>query len=146
MDDTASDRIKKLKKQIFAISDTLEFELKLEKLYDKKYANDFESLVKTSFLDELIDILKTGDMWKFNPTCLLLFIKDNKFEFNRSALEADVLKNGEIMSQEIDVKSNLYSLTYEISLLLSNARQIDEQYINNSESVWVQTSLGEIEI
>jgi len=146
MKEDIHDRVKKIKNGLFGAIDVLEFCFIFEKMMDKKFEEDLEGLVKTEFLDDLVSTLKTGDMWKFNPTNIILFVKNNKFEYNRAALEESVLEIGLIDHQEIDRNSNLYTLSYPLELLIVNASQIESKLIIKSEYAEIRTMSGKVEI
>ena len=81
------DRAQKIKNNMFSVTDILEIDVTYEELHDIKYSNNFNDLVKkTKFLDKLESVIMTGVMWRFNPTCIVLFVRDNVFEYNRESL------------------------------------------------------------
>ena len=140
-------RAQKIKNNMFSVTDILEIDVIYNELLDKKYSNNFNDLVKkTNFLDKLESIIMTGSMWKFNPTCIILFVKDNVFDYNRSSLENDVLENAEIFEQEIDVNKNLYTLIYTVRFLMCNAKQLDSKIIDEPDYATVESTVGDITI
>lgn len=146
MKEDIHDRVKKIKNGLFGPFDVLEFDFIFEKMMDKKFEEDLEGLVKTDFLEDLVSTLKTGEMWKFNPTNIILFVKNNRFEYNRTVLEESVLEIGSIDHQEIDRNSNLYTLSYPLELLIVNASQIESELIIKSEYAEIRTMSGKVEI
>jgi len=146
MKEETHERIKRIKGNTFLPMDVLEIDIIYEELLDIKYDNNFNDLVKTSFLDKLETTLLTGDLWKFNPTCIALFVKDGAFRYNRLMLEKDVLENGEIISQEVDIKNNLYTLIYPTKFLLCNVLKLDNELLLKPDYAVVNSAIGEIEI
>lgn len=141
-----SDRVKKIKSGAFVKTDVVEIGARFEKLASKKYENDYTSLIRDEFLDEIEKTIKTGFMWKFNPTCLKLFIDSNTFEYNRNKLEEWIIENSTIRHQEVDRNSHLYSLYCEVEILLINSRELNEELLDNADFVSIQSLTGDIEI
>ena len=139
-------KLNKLKNNIFSITDVVEIHIKYEKLESVKYSEEisWKDLIASNFLDDLETIILAGPLWKFNPTCLYLFIKDDVFSYDRKALEKSVLTEGHIEEQEVDRNLNLYTLVYPVEVLLLNVYDIDEKYIENSEYIAVNTLVGKI--
>jgi hypothetical protein len=142
----SSDRIKKLKGHIFSYTDVVEIDFMFQHLADKKFENDFVELVSSNFLDELELVLKTGPMWKFNPTCLKNFIKDNTFKYDRKILEKSVLDKGRITFQEVDRNLSLFSLCYTIEMLIINIQDVSDELITKSDFAIVRSLGVEVEI
>ena len=151
MHEESPDRLEKLTSGIFRKIDIVEIDLSYEQLHDKKIKDDFVTLLDdTNFLDELEVTLKRGPLWKFNPTCLSLFIIDNEaqreFRYDRERLKQSVLEKGRFSCVEIDRNMNLYRLLYTIRVLLINANEIDSKLISKSKYVCVDTLTGKVMI
>jgi hypothetical protein len=146
MKDHNSDRLKKLRSNIFSHTDIVEMDFMYQKLCDKKFANDYSGLLASNFLNELESTIKSGPMWKFNPTCLNLFIKENSFQYDRVILEKNILENGHITCQEIDKNLNLYTLCFTIEILAINTNDISDELISKCEFVAVKSMGGTIVI
>tara|TARA_B100000131_G_scaffold294535_1_gene310725 strand:+ start:4209 stop:4658 length:450 start_codon:yes stop_codon:yes gene_type:complete len=128
--------------------DPVEFEYRHEKLCSKKYEDlgEYEELLASDFLDHLVDTLTSGDMWKFNPTCIKVFVENSKFEFDRKKLEEFVLEHGDITVKDIDRNVSLYSVSCRIEMLAINILGLDPKILNDSEYVCVQTLTGNIKL
>ena len=146
MSKVSSPRLKKLNSNTFSQQCVVKIEICYEKLCDKSYEQDFPGLLTTDFLDELEAALKAGPSWKFNSTCLDLFITENTFKYDKSILARDVLEHGKITHQEIDVNKSLFKLNYSIRVLLMNAAKIDTDLILKSPMIRVKTLIGIIHI
>ena len=146
MSTSKPDRLARIKGDTFHGSDIVSIRIHYDKLCDKKFENSTLKLLNSNFLDDLERVLKTGELWKFNPTCLELFVNDKKFLYDRKALVFNVFCYGKITHQDIDRNSSLYSLDYSIRVLMVNARQIDEDIILNSPRIKVRTLMGMITI
>ena len=145
MHEQTPDRLKKLRSGVFRKIDVVEIDLVHEGLYDKKFKKKFPELLSTTdIIDELEKALQSGPLWKFNPTCLSLFIIDNQFQYDKKHLENEVLCNGAINCKEIDRNVSLYQLRYTIRVLLINALEINDELISKSGYVCVDTLSGKM--
>jgi len=139
-------RLNKLKNNVFSITDVVEIHLKYEKLESVSYSEgtNWKQLIASNFLDELETVIQSGPLWKFNPTCLNLFIKENVFSYDRKELEKSVHEEGRIRETEVDRNLSVYTLIYPIEVLLINVYDLDEKYIENSEHIVVNSLMGKI--
>ena len=146
MSDKSYTRIEKMKSGVFSHNDIVSIDINLEKSGSKSYCENIKDLVENVFLEDVENILKKGMMWKFNPSCLQLFVSNSSFEYNKNKLLEDIVENCSWSHTELDRNSNVYLLQYDIELLLINALQIDKSIIENANDITIQNLVGEIEI
>jgi hypothetical protein len=146
MIDKSHTRIEKMKSGVFSHNDIVKIGVSFEDSGAKDYCENITDLIENIFLKEIEDLLKTGVMWKFNPSCLKLFISNNSFEYNKDALVKDICENCEWDYTELDKNTHFFSLSYDIELLLINAVQINESIIEDASYITIQNLVGEIEI
>jgi len=98
------------------------------------------------FLEEVSKVLQTGIMWKFNPTCLELFVKDAEFNYNKKNLSNYLKENGDITYEEVDRNNHLYTFSCNLRFLLINLIQVDSSIVNKSEMILITTPMGEVSL
>ena len=122
--------------------------LRAIKLAEKKFKNlgNMDELIETHFLEDFEKVIKTGDMWKFNPSCIELFVEKNKFQYDREKLLEHILDLSDWSVDEIDINKNYYNITCEFDILLINLIELDPEVVEKSNKITVRTVAGSIEL
>ena len=141
-------RMKLLRSGVFATTDIVEIEVSFSKLAEKKFKNTehIDELIETQFLEDFEKVIKTGDMWKFNPTCIELFVEKNKFQYDREKLLEHIIDLSDFSVDEIDINKNYYKITCEFDILLINLIAVDPELVEKSNKITVRTVAGSIEL
>ena len=138
-------RLQKLRSGIFQKTDIVEMDFKFERLYDKGLDNDKDEILnKTGLFVNFETLLKAGPLWKFNPTCLSLFIHNKKFKYDSALLIEDIKKRGVFTCKEVDKNLDLYEVRYSVRLLQINTHFIKDDVISATEYVCIETVTGKI--
>jgi len=146
MSDKPQTRMEKIKSGVFSHNDVVSISANFEKAGSNAYRENISDLVEYVCLEEIENIVKTGMMWKFNPTCLKLFVNDSLFVYNKAALLKDISENCSWDSIELDRNTHVFSCQYDIEMLLINVLQINESIVENADYITIQNLVGEIEI
>jgi len=146
MSDKPHTRIEKMKSGVFSHNDIVTMGISFEKSANKIYCENIVDLVENVFLEEIEAILKMGIMWKFNPTCLKLFVSNSSFEYDRGILIKDISESCNWNHTDLDRNMNVFMLQYDVSMLLINVLQIDKSIVENADYITIQNLVGEIEI
>lgn len=141
-------RLKVLKSGAFATTDIVEIEVSFSKLAENKFkhSTSWDELTETQFLEDFENVIKKGAMWKFNPTCIELFVENNKFEYDREKLLDHIMNLSNLSIEEIDVSKSYFKMTCEFEILLINLLELDPAVIELAEKVTVRTVAGSIEL
>ena len=138
-------RLQKLRSDIFQKTDIIELDVKFEKVLDKEFGTDKDRILNDAGLFVYFEtLLKAGPLWKFNPTCLSLFIRDNQFKYNETLLIESIKERGIFTCVEIDKNLNLHNISYTMRLLKLNTHFLQDDVILNAEYVCVETIMGKI--
>jgi len=140
-------RLVKLRSGIFQKTDIVEIDLCFERLLDKEVGSDKSKILLDGGLSISFEtVLRAGPMWKFNPTCLDLFIHDNRFEYSSDKLVEEIKKSGNFTQYEVDKNLNLHKVSWTLRLLKINTHFIKDDVINDSSYVCVNTIMGKVDL
>ena len=136
-----------LKSGIYPHASPVSVMLNFKEMGPTSLENDRDKLVESIFLMKIEKILKTGIMWKFNPTCLALFIEGDTFEFDRNKLLSYLQDYISLYGhEEVDRNNHLYHAEIELEFLLINLVQLEPSIVNSSSETIVQTPMGDLKV